>query len=233
MPIRKALEIPKVEARHRWAFNIRAGLDLESTLGIPNQATELAAIGSEGGIGGAAANSLAGLAGLVEVGTIESLDIGQKREVTQRTGFNSNPLQPFQTVPHGSVFTLKLNRVMLKKLPEVEASFQFLPSNLLLQQLPFVIEMVDVGDGTPETFIRHLIYGCWFSDSSVHYDVTSKDDTRVIQNVTIIPGRVVTFDASFAGSPVTQGISALAGIAFQAIQSNEAARNLLEDFELG
>jgi hypothetical protein len=236
MPIRTQLEIPKTESRHRWNFNIRAGLDLESTLGIPNQATELAAIGSEIGIGGvvgSAFQNLSGLAGLTEVGTIESIDIGQKRDVTQRSGFNSNPLQPFQTVPHGSIFALKLSRVVLKKLPEVEASFQFLPSNLLLQQLPFVIEMVDAGDGDPSTFIRHLIYGCWFSDTNVRYDVVSKDDTRLIQGATIIPGRVLTFDPSFAGNPAIQGASALAGLAFQAIQSNEAAKNLLEDFELG
>jgi hypothetical protein len=233
MPIRTQLEIPKTESRHRWNFNIRAGLDLESTLGIPNQATELAAIGSEAGIGGSLTSTLGGLVGLTEVGTVESVDIGQKRDVTQRIGFNSNPLQPFQTVPHGSIFTLKLSRVVLKKLPEVEASFQFLPSNLLLQQLPFVIEMVDAGDGDPSTFIRHIIYGCWFTESQVRYDVVSKDDTRLIQNATIIPGRVLTFDPSFAGSPAVQGISALSGIAFQAIQSNEAAKNLLEDFELG
>jgi hypothetical protein len=231
MPIRTQLEIPKVEARHKWAINIRAAIDLESTLGIPNQATELAAIGSEAGLAGNA-GSAGGFTGLTDVGTIESIDVGQKREVTQRVGFNSNSLQPFQTVPHGSAFTLKLSRVVLKKLPEVEASFQFLPTNLLLQQLPFVIELVDVGDGDPSTFIRHLIYGCWFSESTVRYD-NSKDDTKLIQSATVIPGRVLTFDPSFAGSPVTQGLSALAGIAFQAIQSNQAAANLLEDFELG
>lgn len=232
MPIRDKVEIPKVEARHRWAFNIRAGLDLESTLGIPNQATELAAIGNAGGVGGALASGLSGVGGLVEVGSVESLDLGGKREVTQRIGFNSNPLQPFQTAPHGASLTLKLTRIALKKLPEVEAAFQFFPSNLLLQQLPFVIELVDSGDGDPSTFIRHLIYGCWFSETAVRYDVVSKDDTRLIQSATVIPGRVLTFDPSFAGSPTIQGASAIGGILFQALQSNEAARNLLEDFEL-
>jgi hypothetical protein len=126
-----------------------------------------------------------------------------------------------------------LSRVVLKKLPEVEASFQFLPSNLLLQQLPFVIDIDDIGDEDIENRVRHIIFGCWFTDSAVRYDVTSKDDTRLIQTATVRPGRVITFDPSFAGSPTTQLAGAAAGVLFQAIQSIPAAQNLLEDFELG
>ncbi len=226
MPARDSqqLEIPKVEARHKWGASIYAGLDLESTLGIPNQVADLAAF--------AGAGSTSGLSKLLEVGSVEGLDLGQRREATQRTGFNSNPLQPFQVAPHGSVFTLKLSRVVLKKLPEVEAAFQFLPSNLLLQQLPFVLDVRDVGDGDPSTLIRHVIYGCWFTDSGIKYDVLSRDDTKLIQNVSIMPGRVLTFDPSFGGSPTVQGGSAAAGLLFNLLQSNGAAQNLLEDFEL-
>ena len=232
MPIRREREIPKTEARHKWAIDIYAGVDLEATLGLPNQATDLAILAS----GGQAFPSLGGSAGLgklLPVGTVEDLTVGQTRTVTQRMGFNANPLQPFQTVPHGSLFTLKLSRVVLKKLPEVEASFQFLPSNLLLQQLPFILDLTDVGDGDPSTFIRHIISGCWFTDTSVKYDVINKDDTKLIQTASITPGRVITFDPSFGGSPVVQTASVLAGIAFQALQSNQAASNLLEDYELG
>ncbi len=233
MPERKSpdLEIPKVEARHKWAATMYAGLDLESALGLPNQATDLAALGTSG----AAFPSLGGSSGvgkLLEVGSIEKVELGQKREVTQRTGFNANPLQPFQTVPHGVLFSLRLSRVVLKKLPEVEATFQFLPSNLLLQQLPFVIELRDVGDGDPANFVRHIIYGCWFTESSVTYDVISKDDTKLIQSATIMPGRVITLDPSFAGSPSVQAGSSIGGSLFQALQANQQAQNLLEDFEL-
>jgi len=231
MPERKTREIPKTEARQRWAVELYAGLDLESTLGLPNQATDLAVLGTNGQafptLGGSS-----GLGKLLPVGTAESWDVGQSRNVTQRTGFNANPLQPFQTVPHGSVFTLKLSRVVLKKLPEVEASFQFFPSNLLLQQLPFVVEITDIGDGDPSTFIRHVIFGCWFTDSMVKYDL-NRDDTKLIQTASITPGRVITFDPSFAGGAVVQSASALAGIALQALQSNQTVNNLLEDFELG
>jgi hypothetical protein len=232
MPIRTDLEIPKTEARHRWAINILAGLDLESTLGLPNQATDLTVLGSNGDalptLGGSA-----GLGKLLPVGTVESLDVGQSRAITQRIGFNANPLQPFQTVPHGALFTLKLSRVVLKKMPEVEASFQFLPSNLLLQQLPFVIDMTDVGDGDPSTFTRHLIFGCWFADSNVKYDVIDRDNTKLIQSVTIMCGRSITFDQSFAGSQDVQLKSAVTGVLFQAAQTNAATKNLLEDYELG
>jgi len=234
MPIRKNLEIPKVEARHKWAIDIYAGLDLESTLGLPNQATDIAATFS----GASALPTLGGSAGLgklLPVGSVESIDIGQHRDVTQRVGFNGNPLQPFQTVPHGSIFSIKLSRVVLKKLPEVEASFQFLPSNLLLQQLPFVLQLTDVGDSSsdPTNHIKHVIFGCWFTDTAVRYDVTSKDDTKLIQSATITPGRVLTFDPSFAGSVAVQSGSLAAGLLFQIAQSNESVSNLLEDYELG
>jgi len=232
MPIRTKLEQPKTEGRQRWAITMLAGLDLEATLGIPPQVSDLAATTSEAFAAGASGN-VAGLGTLKPVGTVQSLDLGQNRTITQRMGFNANPLQPFQTVPHGSLFTLKLSRVVLKKLPEVEASFQFLPSNLLLQQLPFVLDITDVGDiDDPSTYIRHVIYGCWFSDSAVKYDVTSTDDTRLIQSVTITPGRVLTFDPSFGGNPTVQAASAGLGAIFSTLQDSDSARNLLEDFEL-
>jgi len=232
MPVRTKLAQPKTEGRQRWAITLLAGLDLESTLGIPNQISDLAATGAEAFRAGDAGN-VAGLGTLKEVGTVQNLDLGQNRDITQRMGFNQNSLQPFQTVPHGSLFSLKLSRVILKKLPEVEASFQFLPSNLLLQQLPFVLDITDLGDiDDPSTYVRHVIYGCWFSESSVKYDVTSTDDTRLIQSVSIIPGRVLTFDPSFAGNPTVQAASIGVGALFSTLQSNNTVRNLLEDFEL-
>ena len=231
MPIRNSREIPKVQARHRWAFNIKAGVDIESTLGLPNQVTNLAVLTSNGQalptIGGSS-----GLGKLMDVGTIEQVDVGQSREVTQRFGFNADPTQPFQVAPHGSLFTLKLTRIALKVLPEVEASFEFFPSNLLMQQLPFVIEMIDSADGNPDNFIRHYAFGCWFVGKSARYDVNSREDTRLIEVADVKPGRVLTFDPSFAGNWKTQSASAALGIAFQAAQSNAAAANQLENFNL-
>jgi hypothetical protein len=231
MPERDSIEIPYTEARLKWAVNIRAGIDLESTLGLTNQATNMLQLAAAG-LATPTVGVLGTLGGLQEVGTAEDIDLGNNRDVTQRIGFNSDPTQPFQVAPHGAIFTLQLSRIVLKVLPPVEASFNFFPSNLLFQQLPFVIELQDIADANPANFVTHYIYGCWFAGRKVRYSVSTKDDTRLIETATVIPGRVVTVDPSFAGGVAVQSAQQALGGLFNLSQSNQAAANVLENFQL-
>ena len=197
MPIRSNQGAPVVGARQRWAVSLKAGPDLEYLLGIPSGATDLFA-------GGAAANSGqlgSVLSSLIDVATVESVDFPQARQIKERYAFGINPLEPFQNVPQQISRTLKLNRVLLKNLPDVERLFSFGPFNLLNQQMPLIIQLLDNADGTPATQVRHLLFGCWFQDSTVRYDVVDKDNTKLIQSSTVKVGRVITFDPSVAGSP--------------------------------
>jgi len=224
MPLRTVREIPKTQARQRWAAIINVGLDLEDVLGLPSGGTDVFLTGA------AAANVGASLEkALLPVGTVESVDFQQRRAIKQRYAFNSNPLVAFQTVPQQVGYTVVLSRVCLKQLPEVEAVLNFLPSNLVLQQVPFILELKDVGDGTPNTEIRHLIFGCWFSDSKVHYDSTSKDDTKLIQSATLTTGRVLTFDQSNAGNPA---VSLASSVFTTLLSGNEEVQNVIDKLQL-
>lgn len=216
MPIRNQLQIPNSSARQRWAATIRVGIDLEDALGISSEATDFAL--SAAGATGQISNLLASLR---EAGSIESFDFVQNRKIKERYALGKGSINAFQNIPQQVNYTLRLSRVVLKQLPEVEAVFNFLPSNLLLQQLPFIIELRDIGDGTPNTEIRHLCFGCWFTDSAVRYDVTSKDDTKLIQNVSVSVNRVLTFDQSNGGSPVVQlGASLLNALVLKSLSED-------------
>jgi len=225
MPIRDRLQIPNTAARQRWAATIKVGIDLEDVLGLSGDVADLALAGA------AATGNLNGLlATLKEAGTIESVDFIQNRKIKERYALGKNSLNSFQNIPQQVSNTLRLSRVVLKRIPEVEAAFNFLPSNLILQQLPFIIELRDVGDNSGETDIRHLCFQCWFTDSTVRYDTTSKDDTRLIQNATINVGSVLTFDQSFGGNPVVQAASALASIVVSSL--TEPAEDVIQDLNI-
>lgn len=225
MPVRNQAGLPKVQARQRWAVSLKAGPDLEYLLGVPAGTTDLFA-------GGAAASGALSsvLSALKDVGTVEDFDFPQNRQVKERYAFGTNPLEPFQNVPQQAGRTLRLRRTLLKKLPDVEAIFNFAPFNILHQQIPFIIQILDIGDATPETAVRHLLFGCWFTDVLVKYDVVTKDDTRLIQTSTVKVGRILTLDPSAAGSPAGLIASTVLGAALQA--GGTKTENLLEDFGL-
>jgi hypothetical protein len=225
MPVRPNAGLPKVGARQRWAVSLKAGPDLEYLLGIPSGATDLFA-------GGAAASGLLSsvLSSLKDVGTVEDFQFPQARTIKERYAFGPNPLEPFQNVPQQITRSLRLTRVILKKLPEVESLFNFAPMNLLHQQIPFIIQILDIGDATPETSVRHLLFGCWFQESGVKYDVVTKDDTRLIQSTTVKVGRVLTFDPSAAGSAGGLIASTVLGALVSA--GGAEAQTLLENFGL-
>ncbi len=225
MAVRNTPGAPRVGARQRWAASLKAGPDLEYLLGIPSGTTDLFAGGA------AASGKIASLvSALKDVATVESVDFPQARGVKERYAFGINPLEPFQNVPQQVSRSLKMNRILLKKLPDVERIFSFGPANILNQQVPFLIQLLDNGDGTPETQIRHLLFGCWFQETSVRYDVVSKDDTRLIQTATIKVGRVITFDPSVAGS--AGGLIGSTVLGALVSQGGAATQTLLENFGL-
>ncbi len=225
MPIRNQLQIPNSLARQRWAATLRVGIDLGDILGINSEL-------EEGVLAGAAAtgNIQGLLATLKEAGTIDSVDFIQNRKIKERYALGKGSLNSFQNIPQQVSNTLRLSRVVLKQLPEVEAAFNFLPSNLILQQFPFIIELRDVGDGTGNTDIRHFCFQCWFTDSTVKYDTVSRDDSRLIQNATVNVGSVLTFDNSFAGSPVVQFSSSIASLVLGSL--SEQAEDTINDLNI-
>lgn len=225
MAIRDQLQIPKSLARQRWAATLRVGIDLGDVLGVNSELGESVLAGA------AATSNLQGLlATLKEAGTIDAVDFIQNRKIKERFALGKNSLNAFQNIPQQISNTLRLSRVVLKQLPEVEAAFNFLPSNLILQQLPFIIELRDVGDNTGDTDIRHFCFQCWFTDSTVRYDTTSKEDTRLIQNATVNVGAVLTFDQSFAGNPVVQISSSVASLVLSSL--SEQAEDYINDLNI-
>jgi hypothetical protein len=225
MPIRDRLQIPNTAARQRWAASLKVGVDLGDILGIDGELANLALTGAA-----ATANIEGLLATLKDAGTIESVDFAQTRKIKERYALGKNSLNSFQNIPQTVNSTLRLSRVVLKQLPEVEAAFNFLPSNLVLQQFPFVIELHDVGDGSGDTDIRHFCFQCWFTDTAVRYDTTSKDDTRLIQTATVNVGSVLTFDKSFAGNPVVQFASSVASLVLGSL--DEQAEDVINDLNI-
>jgi hypothetical protein len=223
--IRDRLEIPKTLARQRWAASLKVGIDLGDVLGINGDFADLALTGA------AATGNIEGLlATLKDAGTIEGVDLVQTRKIKERYSLGKGSLNSFQNIPQQINSTLKLSRVCLKQLPEVEAAFNFLPSNLVLQQFPFVIELHDVGDGSGNTDIRHFCFQCWFTDSSVRYDTTSKDDTRLIQSASVNVGSILTFDQSFAGNPVVQLSSSIAALVVSSL--SDQAEDVINDLNI-
>jgi hypothetical protein len=190
--LRRDRGVPKTQARLRWNATLNVGLDLEDILGLSTGVT----------------NTLASVTSLIQknlkpFGSVESVDFSQAKQIYERFALGPDSAQPFQTIPLNTTNTLKLSRVLLKNMQDAERVFNFFPNNLLHQQLPFVIQLVDTGDGeTPETQITHYFFGCWFADSGIRYETLSKDDQKLIQGVTIRPGRVLTLDNSVAGNPI-------------------------------
>ncbi len=225
MTIRNQLQIPTALARQRWAATIKVGIDIGDVFGVDGDISQALLSGA------AASGNLSNLLStLKECGTIEGIDFVQNRKIKERFALGKGSLNSFQNIPQQISNTLRLSRVVLKQLPEVEAAFNFLPSNLILQQFPFIIELRDVGDGTGNTDIRHYCFQCWFTDSTVRYDTTSKDDTRLIQNATINVGNVLTFDQSLGGSPVVQFSSSVASLVLSSL--GEQAEDVINDLNI-
>ena len=227
MPIRNAPGIPAVSARQRWAVSIEAGPDLEYLLGIPSGATDLFTAGAA-----ATASGSRIFSSLQNIGGVEDFDLPQDRVIRERYAFNGNPLEPFQTVGQQVSRTLRLSKVLLKTYAprSAEKLFSFGPNNILNQQFPFIIQIKDAGDGTPATLVRHLIFGCWFQNTSVKYGVTDREDTKLIQSATVKCGRMLTFDQTVAGSPGALATSTLLGAAVSA--GGQGATVLLQNFGL-
>jgi len=161
------------------------------------------------------------------------LEIVQTRNMIERFGFGPNPLQPFEVVPIGVSVTLKLTKAVLFNLQDAEQTFNFYPNNILYQQLPFIIQVDAPGkpaqDGSPASpHLTHYFLGCWFTNTSVRYSMTDKDDQRLIQTADVKCSRMITQDSSSASSTAANATAALFG-GVLAFGNNQA---ILDDLEL-
>lgn len=213
-------EVPVTLSRLKWAAKIKTGPDLTDILGFTQSATDLTV---------AAASQLLAQ-NLVDVGAVEELEVLQSKALMERYAFGPNPQQPFQIVPLQTTVTLRLSKVVLKSLPQAEKLFSFYPSNLLNQQMPFVIYLNDVGNPADggATACEHYFFGCWFADSAVKYGTIEPGDSRLIQRATVKVTRMLTLDQSAAGSPTAVALQNV----FGGILAQGENQNLLDDLEL-
>ena len=198
-------EIPSTANRLKWQAKIRVGIDTSGVLGLSPEVTD-----------GVVNFSQLLTNNLKDVGSVESLEVIQTRQMTERFGFGPNTAQPFEVVPTNIMVTLKLSKAVLFNLPDAEKIFNFYPNNLLFQQLPFILQVDAPGknnpDGTPASpHLTHYFLGCWFTTSSVRYSTTEKDDQRLIQSADVKCSRIVTQDESLAASPAASATSFLVG----------------------
>lgn len=219
----KRSELPSTLTRLQWQAKIRVGIDTAAVLGLTQAATDLAANASQ-----------LLTANMKTVGAVESLEPVQSRGQVERFGFGPNPYQPFEIAPMGVSVVLKMTKAVFFNLPDAERIFNFYPSNLLYQQLPFILQ-VDApaqnnqSGGPASPPLTHLFLGCWFAETSVRYSVTEKDNQRMIQSATVRCASMVTFDGSLASGITTDVLSQTFG-GVLASGNNQA---ILDDFQLG
>jgi hypothetical protein len=218
----KRFELPSTATRLKWQARIRVGIDTSQVLGLTTDVAD-----------GVVNTSQLLTSNLKDVGAVESLEVIQTRNLVERFGFGPNTQQAFEVVPTAISVVLKLSKAVLFNLPEAESVFNFYPANLLFQQLPFIIQLDTPSlpgvNGAPASpHITHFFLGCWFSDSSVRYSTTEKDDQRLIQSATVRCARVVTQDGSNASSTAATALAATVG-GVLALGNAQAG---LDDFQL-
>ncbi len=204
---------------------MHVGLDIGDILGFKPAASDIA-------LEAAASfdtSNIAKLALLQPFGAIESFEFAQTNSIYERYALGPNSIQAFQTVPQRISNIIKAQRVVLRKMSGASQSIQFFPNNLAHQQLPFLMQLIDPGDGIdPNTQIIHIFFGCWFEGQNVKYEILQKDDVKLIQHVTIKASRVLTLDASIAGNPALQAASGFIG----GILATPQAQTLVDDLSL-
>ena len=192
-------EFPKTLSRQRWSISLKVGLDVSDILGLGSVETA------------------AGLTSLIQnnlqnFGSVESFEIDQGKDLYERFALGPDSAQPFQVTPMQIKTALKLSRVLLKNMENAQQVFNFYPNNLIHQQLPFVIEAIDPGDGVNlKTQVIHYFFGCWFTDSNIKYEVTSREDQRLIHTVSVKVGRTLTLDNSIGGNAVVNAAQNILG----------------------
>lgn len=214
-------EIPSTLNRLKWQAKIRVGIDVTGVLGLTPEVTD-----------GVVNFSQLVTNNLKDVGSVESLEVVQTRTIIGRRGFGPNPLQDFEEVPIGIDVVLKLSKAVLFNLQDAEQIFNFAPNNLLYQQLPFILQVDAPGknnpDGTPASpHLTHYFLGCWFTNTSVRYSATEKEDQRLIQAADVKCARMITQDGSLASSTAANATAALFG-GVLAYGDNQAAIDNLE-----
>ncbi len=214
MAVITQLKNPSTLAALKWAATIRAGIDPEEFIPDALREAEGAAISASMWAGG---TDLFGM--MKPVASVEEAILMQVRKNKKRIRLGN--LTAFQTVPQYIDYTLRLRRVVLRNLPEVEGFLNFLPNNLLFQQLPFIVQLQGMGNSRDSNSkVIHFCLGCWFGESSVKWDVVSRDDSKLIQDCSVDVTSVLTFDASIQGDPKVQFASSLAAFIGRALPSS-------------
>lgn len=213
-------EVPLTLSRLRWAIKLRVGLDTEDILGLAQSASDLTL----------SAFSELVTQNLQDVGSVEQLEVIQNKSLVERRVFGANPVQAFQIVPQSLSVTLRASKVALKIFQKPEKDLNFYPTNLVHQQMPFLIQATDIGnprDGGA-SLTEHFFFGCWFADTRMKWDVVDKADQRLIQDATIKCARMFTLDQSNAGDPATIALQNV----FGGIIASGENQDLIDDLEL-
>ena len=188
-------EKPQTTGRLKRLSRVLVGPDLTDQIGASNVATNAAFVLSQ-----------LATETLTEVGSIENMELVQQRVSKEFYGFNEDPTQPFKIAALGTKATLKIRNIMLNTLSPGEAYFNFLPNNLVHQQIPFIIQHVGVankpvsGKVGSEDNITTFYFNCYFTDLNVVYDSMASGQ-KLIKTANIRAGRSITLDGTLGGSP--------------------------------
>ena len=213
-------EVPLTLSRLRWAIKLKVGLDVEDILGLAQSTSDLTF---------AAFTDLV-TQNLQDVGDVEQLEVIQSKSLVERRVFGPNPVQASQIVPQSLSVTLRASKVALKIFQKPEKALNFYPTNLIHQQMPFLIQATDIGNprDNGESTTEHFFFGCWFADSRMKWDIVDKADQRLIHEATIKCARMFTLDQSNAGDPATIALSNV----FGGDIATGVTQDLVDDLEL-
>lgn len=212
-------------SRLKWTAQIRVSPDTSDILGFPQALNAAVALSGSSPSPSKFSALIASTSQLC--GSIESIELTQNRGLIERFGFNDNSPEAFQVVPTQFTKTLRMTKTLVHALGIAEKVFSFAPNNLAFQQNPFIIHLREPGV-SGGSGIDYFFFNCWFSDSLVKYDVTEKDNVKLMQNTNIKFGRMLVLDdtdAGGAGSLLLQGI-------FGGILAIDDVQNLIDNMDL-
>jgi hypothetical protein len=122
---------------------------------------------------------------VTQIGAVQTLEINSTRDVNVWRELNyliaGKPIESYPGLPS---YELNLTRVALYEANYLEA-FGFEGFDIIKQNRPLVIKVV-MKDPTDVYTTSMLIYGVWFKDNPLNFDIDDVSDLRIIQDVSAV-----------------------------------------------
>jgi len=139
-----------------------------------------------------------------KLGSVESLEIKQTREIERIFSIGAYSFEPYRLIPKAIKTDLTLRKVMLYTGGDMLESCGFPGYNLYHQQAPFILrqQLIDpIGD--KET-IEIMYFDCWLKSNPMKFDLSSDTANLITQEVGVTCGRVFVSSASVYNSMSTR-----------------------------